>query len=188
MSSAVRLLVLGAILRRGVSHGYGVYRDITAWRAETWTKVKPGSIYHAMTKLESQGLLKTEDSGDLIKRGPSRTEYTVTPQGCDEFESLLEDALTSFDVEWFSSGIAFMDRLPRNRVVILLEERLTRLEENDTFLKTLPTEAVPSDPSRHPELVGLWIGYIEFALIKTRHLIQSLQAGEYQFSDESNVR
>jgi hypothetical protein len=32
--SSVRLLVLGTILRRGITHGYGVYQDLTAWRAE----------------------------------------------------------------------------------------------------------------------------------------------------------
>ncbi|KKO55215.1 PadR family transcriptional regulator [Paenibacillus sp. DMB20] len=104
--STVRLLVLGSILRRGVSHGYGVYSDLTSWRAETWTNVKPGSIYHALEKLESQGMIRAVDSENQAKLGPSRTEYTITAQGSAEFESLLESTLKNNDIQLFAVGIA----------------------------------------------------------------------------------
>lgn len=113
--STVRLLVLGSMLRRGVSHGYGVYNDLTSWRAETWTNVKPGSIYHALEKLEVQGLTRAEASGNHVKLGPSRTEYSITKEGKAEFESLLRSALQSFEIQTFAVGIAFMDMLPRGR-------------------------------------------------------------------------
>lgn len=182
--STVRLLVLGSILRRGISHGYGVYSDLTSWRAETWTSIKPGSIYHALEKLESQGMTKAVDSSDHVKRGPSRTEYMITTQGKAEFESLLESALKSNDLQLFAVGIAFMEMLPRQKVMTLLKERHTSLKEVGIFLKTLPTEEFPSDPSKHPELVGLWISYVENEVANTQRILENIQSGKYAFKSE----
>jgi len=184
MSSA-RLLVLGTILRHGIAHGYAVYQDLASWRAETWTNVKPGSIYHAMEKLESQGLIEAVDSGDRVKRGPARTEYALTEQGKAEFVSLLEAALKNNDIQLYAAGIAFMELLPRERIMALLKERLASLRDSAAFLKTLPIEALPSAPSRHPELVGVWVGYVECAASATQNLIQSLAEGKYRFLGES---
>lgn len=184
--SAVRLLVLGTIARRGITHGYGVHQDLTAWRADTWTNVKPGSIYHAMEKLESQGMLRAEQSGDSVKRGPARTEYALTPEGQAEFRSLLESALRNNDVQLLAAGIAFMEFLPRSRVLRLLEERLDSQTASVAFLKTLPIEARPADPSKHPELVGLWIGYMEYAATATQSLIRAIQSGKYTFANDKN--
>lgn len=185
--SAVRLLVLGTIARKGVTHGYGVQQDLTAWRADTWTNVKPGSIYHALEKLESQGMIRAEQSGDSVKRGPARTEYALTPEGQAEFRALLESALRNNDVQLLAAGIAFMELLPRPRVLRLLEERLESQTGSVAFLKTLPTEARPADPSKHPELVGMWIGYMEYAVAATRSLLDALRSGKYTFADENHV-
>ncbi|GAA3400394.1 PadR family transcriptional regulator [Paenibacillus hodogayensis] len=185
--SSIRLVVLGVILRRGITHGYGVHQDLAAWRAETWTSVKPGSIYHAMEKLETQGLIRAGDSGDKAKLGPSRTEYAITPEGKTEFLKLLEGALTSNEIQLLAAGIAFMEMLPRGRVTELLERRLEKARESVAFLRTLPTEPVPADPSKHPELVGMWVGYMEYAVDVTRHLLQSLRDGKYRFADETSA-
>lgn len=183
--STVRLLVLGSILRRGVSHGYAVYGDITAWYAETWTNVKPGSIYHAMSKLETQGMLRVADSGSSEKLGPSRTEYAVTPQGKAEFTQLLEAALVSSDIQQFSAGIAFMDRLTREQVLALLRQRRTALEQSAVFLRGLPTDESAADPSKHPELVGVWVHYVENEAKTTERMIGHIQAGKYAFKTTS---
>lgn len=182
--STVRLLVLGSVLRRGVSHGYGVYSDLTSWRAETWTNVKPGSIYHALEKLEAQGMIRAVDSENQAKLGPSRTEYTITAQGTAEFESLLESTLKNNDIQSFAVGIAFMEMLPRQKAITILKERHGSLKESAAFLKTLPTEEFPPDPSRHPELVGLWISYVENEASNTMKILEALKSGKYVFKDE----
>ncbi|BFH63294.1 PadR family transcriptional regulator [Paenibacillus azoreducens] len=182
--STVRLLVLGSILRRGISHGYAVYNDLTSWRAETWTNVKPGSIYHALEKLEAQGMTRTEASNDQVKLGPSRTEYSITAVGKAEFKSLLESALQNFEIQTFAVGIAYMDMLPRPHVIRLLQNRASALKESAAFLTTLPTEEMPTDPSKHPELVGLWKNYLESEIANTLRLIHSIESGKYAFADE----
>ncbi|WP_282942546.1 PadR family transcriptional regulator [Paenibacillus sp. RC67] len=183
---SVRLLVLGSILRKGISHGYGVYSDITSWRAETWTSVKPGSIYHALEKLELQGMTEAVDSRDNIKLGPSRTEYAVTLQGKDEFESLLESALLCSDIQLFSAGIAFMEMISREKVISLLNGRCASLNESAHFLKALPTEAFPSDPSKHPELLGIWVSYLENQAAYTQKIVDHIQSGKYSFKKGEN--
>lgn len=182
--STVRLLVLGSILRRGISHGYAVYSDITSWHADSWTSVKPGSIYHALDKLESLEMTKSTKSEDSRKIGPSRKEYTITQQGEAEFITLLESALISFDIQEFSVGIAFMDTLSREKAMELLQQRRTELEKSINFLEGLPTEELPPDPSKHPELVGIWVGYVKNEAVTTESILRNLQAGKYMFKSE----
>ena len=182
--SAIRLFVLGTIRRRGIAHGYLVYRDLVSWRVETWTSVKPGSIYHAIAQLELQGFISPTDSGQGAKLGPSRTEYKLTPPGEDEFTSLLETALKAIDVEILAAGISFMEMLPRERVITLFYERLSTLQAIPAFLRSFPTEPIPSVPSRHPELIDLWVGYIESAITNTQNLIKALESGRYAFLNE----
>lgn len=182
--STVRLLVLGSILRRGISHGYAVLQDMTTWRVDTWTNVKPGSIYHALDKLESQGMIEAAASGAGAKLGPSRKEYSVTKQGEAEFFRLLETALVSPDILHFSAGVAFMEWLPRSEVIALLEQRRTVLDASLKLLKSLPVDERPSDPSRHPELIGIWIGYVESEAATTERILSNVHAGRYYFKSE----
>jgi hypothetical protein len=56
-----------------------------------------------------------------------------------------------------------------------------------SFLKTLPTEPIPSEPSKHPELIGLWVGYVESAITSTQHLIKALENGKYAFLNEKEM-
>ncbi|MFC5407645.1 PadR family transcriptional regulator [Cohnella soli] len=177
--------MLGSLLRRGVSHGYAVISDITSWHAATWTDVKPGSIYHALDKLESQGMTKSVNSENNEKLGPSRKEYIVTEQGEVEFRILLESALVSADIQQLSVGIAFMDMLSRPRVIALLQQRRVELEKSIRFLKSLPTEECPSEPSKHPELVGIWAGYVENEATATERILANVQAGKYVFKSDS---
>ncbi|OBZ08216.1 PadR family transcriptional regulator [Bacillus sp. FJAT-26390] len=182
--STVRLLVLGSILRRGISHGYAVLSDITSWHADTWTNVKPGSIYHALDKLESQGMTRSVNSELNVKLGPSRKEYTVTKKGEIEFIALLESALVSIDLQQFSAGIAFMNMLSRQKLNALLQQRRIALKTSINFLRSLPTEERPPDPSKHPELVGIWVSYVENEAATTERILANVQAGKYEFKSE----
>ncbi|MBD0380953.1 PadR family transcriptional regulator [Paenibacillus sedimenti] len=182
--STVRLLVLGSILRKGISHGYAVFSDITSWRADTWTNVKPGSIYHALDKLESQGMIRSVNSEINVKLGPSRKEYAITQKGGSEFIALLESALVSVDIQQLSVGIAFMDMLPRQRAIGLLQQCRIALERSIHFLKSLPTDERPTDPSKHPELVGIWVNYVENEAATTERILVNVQAGKYEFKSD----
>src|SRR5690606_27723982 len=96
--STVRLLVLGVMRRQQPTHGYAVRQELLSWRADTWTNVKPGSIYHALKQLTQEGKLRalgTEGSS----HGPGRTIFELTAAGEDEFRTLMDAALVSIDME-----------------------------------------------------------------------------------------
>ena len=57
MSSATRLLVLGAIRIMQPVHGYDVRRELLTWRLEELANVKPGSIYSAIRTLEKDACI-----------------------------------------------------------------------------------------------------------------------------------
>jgi DNA-binding PadR family transcriptional regulator len=182
--SMVRLLVLGSILRRGVGHGYAVLQDMKDWQVDAWTNVKPGSVYHALETLESQGMIAAASSAGGAKPGPARREYELTPRGRAEFVRLLQAALVSPDILQFSAGVAFMEWLPRSEVIALLERRRAVLDASLKLLGSLPVEERPSDPSRHPELVGIWIGYVENEAATTENILSKVRAGRYEFNPE----
>lgn len=179
-----RLFVLGAIKRRGIAHGYRIYRDLAQWRVETWTIVRPGSIYHAISQLQSQDFIEASSNSDDHKLGPAKTEYKLTAEGEHEFQALLENALKGSNLIELSAGIAFMEYLPRRRVIELLTERLSAQRKTEEFLHTLPTENIPTTPSTHPELIRVWSESYAHAAQSTEKLIRSLQSGNYVFKNE----
>ncbi|SEG15571.1 Transcriptional regulator PadR-like family protein [Nonomuraea solani] len=88
--SSTRLLVLG-LLNEGPRHGYEINQLVTAGALEQWTDVKPGSIYHALAKLETEGLARThaeERTGDRLRR-----VYAITDEGRRTLRDLLRKAL-----------------------------------------------------------------------------------------------
>ncbi|MBF6180485.1 PadR family transcriptional regulator [Nocardia otitidiscaviarum] len=186
--STVRLLVLGVVrLHAQPTYGYAVRRELLSWRAETWTNVKPGSIHHALKQLAQEGCLRplgTEGSS----QGPGRTLYELTPAGDREFLRLLESALVSVDMEELGAGIAFMDALPRARVIELLREQRARSEEIRVGL----LEMIPEFPSRHEapystDLLELWSGVFGNLTGWTAGLLARLEAGEYRMADDPDT-
>ncbi len=90
------MFVLAALARRGPMHGHQLRRDARLDRADLWSRVKPGSLYGALHRMESEGLirpLRTEQQGAL----PARTVYEITDEGRRELRALRDEAFT--DVE-----------------------------------------------------------------------------------------
>nr|WP_055504853.1 PadR family transcriptional regulator [Nonomuraea pusilla] len=88
--SATRLLVLG-LLNEGPRHGYEINQLVAAGALERWTDVKAGSVYHALTRLEAEGLAETraeERTGDRLRR-----VYAITEEGRRALRVLLKKAL-----------------------------------------------------------------------------------------------
>ena len=54
---SVRHLVLG-LLDRAPMHGYEIQRVMKEARVDLWAGVLPGSLYHALRKMEGEGLVR----------------------------------------------------------------------------------------------------------------------------------
>ncbi|BCK55473.1 PadR family transcriptional regulator [Nocardia wallacei] len=185
--SAVRLLVLGIIRLHQPTYGYAVRQELLSWRAETWTTVRPGSIYHALKQLTTESKLRavrTEDSD----QGPGRTLFELTAAGDDEFFTRLRAALVSVDMEELGAGIAFMDALPRQEVVDLLaaQERATT-EIRDDLLAMRSEFPGRYDAPHSPDLLELWSGVFDNFTGWTGRLRRRLAAGEYRMADDPDT-
>ena len=125
----VRLVVLGLLLRRAMS-GYEIQRLLELNQMEQWAGILPGSIYHALKKLEHEGLIAlraTEATGNR-----TRTIYAITPAGEAEFRQLLREAFRVPELHFPApvyAALSFVDDLPRDEVVRLLDEQVGALEQ-----------------------------------------------------------
>src|SRR4029453_16009522 len=144
----VRLLVLGAIRSRQRAHGYAVQRLLGDWRVETWTRVRPGSIYHAIGQAERQGRLRVVRA-EKGASGPGRTLYELTDAGEAEFQRLLAEAMTSPAPEELGAAVAFMSALKRDRALELLRQQHALASATVANLVTLEARAAPRGHAPH---------------------------------------
>lgn len=187
--SAIRLLVLGAVLQHGRAHGYQVRNDLEYWGAHEWSNAKPGSIYHALKQMAKQGLLHAHEIAPSTAGGPPRTEYEITEQGTEEFFRLLREALTSYDqkMDVLSAGIGFIVHLKREEAVALLKERVRGLEEWRTSVTEYYTpEDGPESIGHIGEIMNMWVHSSDAGAQWTRGLIERIEGGAYTFAGEGD--
>lgn len=184
--STTRLLILGAILERGVAHGYQVRRDLESWRAGLWGNIRQGSIYHGLRSLHADGLVEQE-TPDTDR--PAKVEYRVTPAGRAAFDQLLAAALSSdgTDPAETIAGIGFMTTLPRARVLALLQQRVEALGRRRDSVVVEYEQRPDEDWGHHVEAIRLWAHTADSAIAWTRELISRLEAGEHRMADDRSV-
>lgn len=184
--SAIRLLVLGAVRRRGVAHGYQVRSDLESWGAHEWSTAAPGSIYHALKTLATQGLLR-DRSVESDAGGPQRTEYQLTGSGEAAFFDLLRDALSSRDprLDLLAAAVGFMDDLSRADALALLRSRAEAMELwKQGIIHHLPPDTALETWGPVGEVIGLWLHTAESRLQWTKALIARLEAGAHRLKGD----
>lgn len=177
-------MVLGVLSTAETTHGYMIFRRIHDWQSETWTDIKPGSIYHALTYLDKKGLvdnkgIKTES------KGPAATSYKINERGLEELQTLIREALISYDQETFTAGLAWMHLLPRSEVLALARQRLQQFEATCQFMRALPREDKPQSPDKHPEIIESWTAIFDATVEWSRTFIAHIEAGKYTFEGET---
>ncbi|MEV4103545.1 PadR family transcriptional regulator [Nonomuraea sp. NPDC049649] len=185
--SVVRLLVLGAVRRRGRAHGYQVRSDLESWGAHEWAGLKPGSIYHALRQMTAQGLLRADEEAPSTAGGPPRTDYELTEAGEAGYLRLLRGALARADqrLDMLSAGLGLMDDLPRAEAVELLRQRVRALEE---WRSRVRRDWSPGEDAEAwgavGEVLGMWVHTAESGAEWTRGLIERLERGAYVMAGE----
>jgi DNA-binding PadR family transcriptional regulator len=123
-----RLFVLGLLMQRPMT-GYAIQIVLQLSQTQQWARVLPGSVYHALKKLADEDfvvLQATEQAGNR-----SKAIYAITPAGKEEFRSLLKEAWSTpvlhFPAEIYAA-LSFLDDLPREEIVLALDERIAALE------------------------------------------------------------
>ena len=175
-------MVLGILHDTDEAHGYTILQKLNSWQAETWTAIKPGSVYHALGQFEKHHL--AENLGSKQGGGPAATGYRITQKGKDELYTLVEKALVSYDQEEFAAGLAWMHILSRSKAVELAGQRLTAYHEICAFMDTLPRDDIPEEPSRHPEIIGSWQAIFTATTKWQEDFMKRIENGAYKFSDD----
>lgn len=190
--SATRLLVLGVVRMHGSAHGYQVRRELLTWSADKWANVAPGSIYHALKKMETERLLEVT-STDAHPGGPDRTAYKLTEEGETEFQLLLGRYLSESDDSAqgsyrLAAAVTFLPALPRARALSLLRHRLTQLAGQHASARSLlETSEDWGQPEHVFELYHLWLTTIAAQEEWLTGLVTRLEKGVYTMADDDGV-
>ncbi|MEO3795861.1 PadR family transcriptional regulator [Nonomuraea sp. B10E15] len=183
----VRLLVLGALRRRGRAHGYQIRADLESWGAHEWSTATSGSVYHALKSMAGQGLLVTHETVTSEAGGPPRIEYELTQEGEREYLDLLGQALAdrepSLDV--LGAAVGLIEDLPRERALELLRERARAMREwRASITAYLPEGTDLATWGPVGEVLSLWLGTADAGAQWTDRLIRRLEEGAFTMAGE----
>lgn len=125
----VRLLILGLLSLRPMS-GYQIQQYLQLSKVDQWSDILPGSIYHALKKLDSDGLITLQSTEQTGMR--TKAIYAITEAGRQEYRRLLREAWRtpprSLPSDFYLL-LSFVDDLPRAEVIQSLQDSIAQLEE-----------------------------------------------------------
>lgn len=124
--STVAVVVLGLLDERP-RHPYDVFTTLVERGDDRLVRVNPGAVYHAVDRLERDGLVEAVGTERCGNR-PERTTYRATPAG----HAALGPALRAYLADErpahpdFPVGLAHAPRLPADEVAAALTHRRER--------------------------------------------------------------
>ncbi len=111
-------------------HPYEMYQLLMARHEDRLVKVRPGTLYHAVGRLEDQGLVAAAGT-DREGNRPERTTYEISEAGREALTQRLQDMLASPANEYpaFPLAVSEAYNLPAGVVIELLDRRREVLQE-----------------------------------------------------------
>lgn len=130
-------------------HPYEMYQLLMARHEDRLVKVRPGTLYHAVGRLEERGLVETAGT-DREGNRPERTTYRITPAGREALTERLQDMLAEPVNEYpsFPLAVAEAYNLPAAVVMELLDRRLVLLQDQLEFLQNGEAAVLKKDVAR----------------------------------------
>ena len=124
-ASAKELFVLGVVSRQPI-HGHGINRIIEISEADRWVELGPKHVYYVLRKLQRAGLISARE--ERLGAAPTRTVYTITPEGLETLGSWirspsLSDAFPVSPFDTVFAMLAFADALDHSETVDVLHAR-----------------------------------------------------------------
>jgi DNA-binding PadR family transcriptional regulator len=122
------LAVMNLLLERPM-HPYEMKSKMKERGHDQVIRLKGGSIYDTVVRLEDGGFIKSQAPSREGRR-PERTVYSITETGRDEITAWLRELLAQPVNEYpqFAAALAFIAALDKEEVVRLLQVRTTMLE------------------------------------------------------------
>lgn len=94
--SSIRLFILGTLAATGPLHGHQIRQQALSDRTELFSDVKVGSVYGALKRLASEGLIR-EVRTERVGNRPERTIYEITREGHRSLAAIRDGALRDLD-------------------------------------------------------------------------------------------
>ncbi|KHL14533.1 DNA-binding PadR family transcriptional regulator [Mumia flava] len=131
-----------ALLAERPMHPYEMLQLLIERRDDRLLKVRAGSLYHTIERLERDQLVEavgTERSGNR----PERTTYAMTDAGRDALRSAVTDLLRTPVNEYprFPFALSEAHNLPADEVITLLAERRDALAADEAELESVIVRA-----------------------------------------------
>jgi DNA-binding PadR family transcriptional regulator len=113
-----------ALLEERPMHPYEMFQTLIARREDKLVKVRPGSLYHTVSRLADQELVRAEGV-DRAGNRPERTTYRITGRGRDALRNRIAEIVRR---PIFPVALGELHNLPKPEVLALLRERIGILE------------------------------------------------------------
>jgi len=123
-------LAVLSLLRERPMHPYEIHRLLKERHKDDVLVLKRGSLYHAINRLESSGLI---ESGETTRNGrrPERTTYNISKTGKQKFLEWLRTLISVPQRERsnFMGAVSFLVHLTPEEAIEVLKRRIVLLEQ-----------------------------------------------------------
>ncbi len=128
VSNPLALAVMALLYERPM-HPYEMVTLMRERGKHESVRLRYSSLYSVVGALEREGLIVPKETVREGRR-PERTVYEITGAGREEFLTWLRELLREPVKEYtqFAAGLSFLAGLPPEEAVVLLKERVRRLE------------------------------------------------------------
>ncbi|TDP98733.1 MULTISPECIES: PadR family transcriptional regulator [Microbacteriaceae] len=177
-----------ALLAEGPSHPYEMYQTLMQRSEDRLVKVRPGSLYHTVDRMEAHGFVRatgTEREGNR----PERTTYEITDAGTRALGERITEIIGTPTNEYpeFPLGLGEAHNLPVETVIALLRKRVALIRADtgvlDGAIADLTQRGVPAKywlDVRYQRAITA----TEADVLET--LIADLQSGTVSWSEEKH--
>jgi DNA-binding PadR family transcriptional regulator len=134
MLSKTNTVLMGLIAQKPLNP-YEIQHILNKKNIRDWFPIAESSVYAGIRSLHEKGYLQGE--GQKESNMPEKTVYRLTEDGSAVLQESLEHTLSSLDLDLisFNLGLYFMGLLNKGKVIVLLNSKVTKLDEETYKLK-----------------------------------------------------
>lgn len=148
-----RLMVLGLLSVKPMS-GYEIQSQLQVSQADKWAGILSGSIYHALKKLNEEGLVELDSVEQTGNR--SKAIYKLTEAGREELILLLMESLQQSSVMFpttLYTAMSFLYLLPAQEILQAIDRQRQTIEMEYEGMKV--GKAAKEQAIRLPDYIEL---------------------------------